>query len=295
MSGKASEMFEAVNIFLREVSNPLRMIHPWVDKIPFLQSNKELAWCVNILEDHVGGVIEKKLKESATKKAESLDMFDNLIENLNTEDPSQRLTKGNVAGNMLLMILAGFDTTATALTWALYFLATNPEIQQRAFEEVNTVLQGSHPDIENIKELQYLNMFIKETMRHTPPAGVVPGRVAEEEVAIPNTPYIIPKGAMISYSIFSIHRDPKHWPNPDKFNPDHFLPENVQKRHPYAYMPFSAGRRVCIGQQFSLIEQQIALSVVLQRFKVFPVTENPVNKAGVLANPVELKVRFEKR
>ena len=104
------------------------------------------------------------------------------------------------------------------------------------------MLDGHHPTFDSIKNLPYLGRVLKETLRLMPPVAEAPGRQCSEDTPIPGTSFVIPKGAHVTLSLWSVHRDATHWPEPEKFDPDRFLPENVKARHPYAYMPFSAGR-----------------------------------------------------
>ena len=295
LTGKSNDFAKAVAIYLRESHNPLRIIHPLFESIWFLECNKDLKFCLALLKDRIGSLIAKKKVQREGKKTEALDLFDLLIDALSDPDPAQRLTEPSVFGNVLLMILAGHETTSNALTWCFYHLAKYPELQERVYQEIQTVLNGADPTVESIKELQYLSRFMKENMRLMPPVGLVPGRKCGEDLAIPGTNYILPKGAFVSYSVWAIHRDPKHWTEPEKFNPDRFLPENSKNRNPHAYMPFSFGKRMCIGHQFSLIEQQFLLSIILQRFKVIPVSKSYRLRMGVVVAPEELFVRFEPR
>ena len=295
LSGKGKDFAKAISIYLRESNNPLRMSHPLFEKLSFLQCNKDLSFSLACLKERIGALIAQKKLLREGKKTEALDLFDLLIDALSDSDPDQRVTESSVFGNVLLMILAGHETTSNALTWCFYHLGQYPELQERVYQEIQEVLHGADPTIESVKDLQYLNRFMKENMRVIPPVGLVPGRRCGDDLPLPGTNYTIPKGAFVSYSIWAIHRDPKHWPEPEKFDPDRFLPENSKNRNLHAYMPFSFGKRMCIGHQFSLIEQQFLLCIILQRFKVIPVTKAYKLKVGIVLAPEELLVRFESR
>nr|XP_046486885.1 cytochrome P450 4C1-like isoform X2 [Neodiprion pinetum] len=161
----------------------------------------------------------------------------------------------------------GHDTTAAAISWGLFCIGNNPDVEKKIHQEQLRVFGDSvePATLNQINELKYLERVVKETMRLFPPVPTV-GRIMSEEINIAG--YKIPRGTNITVHIHHIHRDPKHWTNPEKFDPDRFLPENSQERHPYAYVPFSAGPRNCIGQRFSLLEQKIVLTTVLRKWRI---------------------------
>jgi len=116
-----------------------------------------------------------------------------------------------------------------------------------------------------LKQLRYLECVIKEAQRLFPSVPFI-GRAVSEDYSLSG--YIAPKGTTIVTAIVSLHRNPEVWPAPLQFDPDRFLPENSQGRHPFAFIPFSAGPRNCIGQRFALLEQKIVLSYILRNFSI---------------------------
>jgi len=175
-----------------------------------------------------------------------------------------RLTQEQIRNNVFLLFIAGHETTAHTLTWELYFFGLHPEMQQKARDEVDVVLKGNVPNSENVKSLTFLDMFIKEVLRHRPSVANLITRKASEDTQVGQ--YIIPKGSDVGISIYTVHHLKEFWPEPDKFDPLRFTPERSNGRHPFAYMPFSLGRRNCIGNNFSILEQKIFLAMFLQRF-----------------------------
>lgn len=118
--------------------------------------------------------------------------------------------------------------------------------------------------------MKYLERVIKESMRLYPPVPFI-GRTLSEDIEIDK--YKIPKGTMVTVGIYYLHRDPNVFPNPEKFDPDRFLTENTKGRHPYAYLPFSAGPRNCVGQKFAMYEEKSVLSSVIRNFKLSSVQQ----------------------
>ncbi|CAG4990071.1 unnamed protein product [Colias eurytheme] len=165
----------------------------------------------------------------------------------------------------------GHDTTAAGLTFCLLALAHNPEIQDRVVAELKGIFNDSSraatPD--DMAMMNYLEMCIKEALRLFPPVPFI-SRKLTETVKLSN--YTVPKGTMCHIHIYDLHRHESLYKDALKFDPDRFLPENCVSRHNYAYIPFSAGPRNCIGQKFAMMEMKSALSAILRNFRVEPVT-----------------------
>ncbi|CAG9837629.1 unnamed protein product [Diabrotica balteata] len=161
----------------------------------------------------------------------------------------------------------GHDTTATGLSWALRQLAIHKEYQDQIYEEIISVLGDAQkqPDLNDLNELKVMERFIKETLRLFPAVPLI-ARTLDEDIELNG--HLIPKEATIDIWIYDIHRNPKYWPEPEKFDPDRFLPENCVNRHPFAFVPFSAGPRNCIGQRFAMYEMKAILCGIMQNFSV---------------------------
>jgi len=164
---------------------------------------------------------------------------------------------------VMTMVLAGHETTANALTWALYLLSKNPAVARRVQQEAREALGGRAPGMEDLPKLRYTQQAIDEAMRLYPPAWSL-GREAVEDDVIQG--YRIPKGSSVILCPATTHRHPDFWENPEGFDPDRFTPEQAQKRHRYAYIPFAAGPRMCIGDSFAKMEMPIILAMVAQRY-----------------------------
>ncbi|MFD5329091.1 cytochrome P450 [Streptomyces sp. NPDC127092] len=166
---------------------------------------------------------------------------------------------------VLVFLLAGHETTATSLGFALHLLARHPEQQRLAHEELDRVLAGRTPGAADLDELPYLTRVLKEAMRLFPAAPAI-GRRAVEAVEIGG--HLIPAGADVIVSPWVTHRHPRYWDDPERFDPDRFLPEREAGRPRYAYFPFGGGPRACIGQHFSMLESVIALAMILQAYEL---------------------------
>ncbi|XP_013395796.1 cytochrome P450 3A2-like [Lingula anatina] len=176
-----------------------------------------------------------------------------------------------------LFLFAGYETTSTALAYAAYHLATSPEAQKALQAEVDQYCtdEGA-PSYETISKMQYLDMFLKESLRLHPIAPFGPGRTAQESSTVMGVH--IPKGMKIRCDVYSIHMDPEHWgpPDPSLFCPERFTAERIAKRHPMAWLPFGAGPRNCIGMRFALMEAKMTLACLVKKFSVETCAETQI-------------------
>lgn len=192
---------------------------------------------------------------------------------------------------VLIFLLAGHETTATSLAFALHLLARHPEEQKRAREEITRVLGDRTPEAADLDRLPYLTRVLKETMRLYPAAPVI-GRKAVAATEIDG--HAIPAGANVILAPWVTHRHPLHWPDPDRFDPERFTPEAEAGRPRYAWFPFGGGPRACIGQHFSMLESVIALAMILRAYEFEAVdTEIPLSAGITLRTdgPVRCRVR----
>ncbi|KAK9498584.1 hypothetical protein O3M35_003184 [Rhynocoris fuscipes] len=164
----------------------------------------------------------------------------------------------------------GHDTTSAAISFALVQISKHKDVQDKIYDEVASLVE-SGADIssyESLQKMKYLESVIKESLRLFPSVPII-GRELIEDVYLPSG-YTVPKGAMLFISVFFLHRNEKYFPNPEVFNPDNFLYESTNKRHPYGYIPFSAGPRNCIGQKFAMLELKSVLAKIILEFEIEP-------------------------
>lgn len=166
---------------------------------------------------------------------------------------------------VLTLLLAGHETTANTLSWTLYLLAQHPDIMANLQSQYRRVLRGRLPEMDDLPQLPLTRMVIEESMRLYPPAWAV-GRHALEADEIGG--HTIPKGAYVLVFQYVTHRHPGFWEQPDAFDPDRFAAERSTGRHRFAYFPFGGGPRLCIGNQFALIEAQLILATILSRHQL---------------------------
>ena len=155
----------------------------------------------------------------------------------------------------------GHDTTTSGISWTLYCLAKYPEHQEKIREEVKNVLMGREwLEYDDLKDLKYTQWCIKEAMRLYPPVLGLYRKLSKD---IELNGVVIPQGTSVSVTIPSLHRHPDIWENPDEYYPLRFHPDNAEGRDPHAYLPFAAGFRNCIGQNFALNEERVVIATIV--------------------------------
>jgi cytochrome P450 len=176
---------------------------------------------------------------------------------------------------VMTLFLAGHETTANALSWALYLISTHPLVEGRLREELDEVLGADRrvPTIGDLPDLTYTKMVVDETLRLYPPAWITNRQaIAEDEIL----GHRIPAGSFVTLSPYVLHRHPDYWTHPDTFDPERFVPGRTDGRPRFAYFPFGGGPRQCIGQSMALVEAQLVLATVLGRCRLRPTSARPV-------------------
>ncbi|KAB1257723.1 Cytochrome P450 4V2 [Camelus dromedarius] len=184
-----------------------------------------------------------------------------------TDDEGNKLSHEEIREEVDTFMFEGHDTTAAAVNWSLYLLGSYPEVQKKVDNELEEIFGKSDrpATLEDLKKLKYLECVIKESLRLFPPVPFF-ARNLNEDCDVGG--YKIVKGSQVIIVPYALHRDPRYFPDPEEFVPERFLPENSKGRHSYAYVPFSAGPRNCIGQKFAIMEEKTILSCILRHFWV---------------------------
>lgn len=203
-------------------------------------------------------------------RAEPQDLLDAMLAARDAETGAP-LPPEQLLSEVKTMFVAGFETSATALTWALYSLARNPAAAEAWAAELDTVLCGRDPGAQDVERLPYLGQVVHETLRLYPPVfASVRQALADDEVG----GYLLKRGTQCLISIYGIHRSPVYWPQPERFLPERFAPGAAWERD--AFLPFLVGKHQCIGNHFAMLELAIALAMIGQRYRVSLVDERPV-------------------
>jgi cytochrome P450 len=220
----------------------------------------------------LGGYIQRRQQGVAATAAPD-DLLQMLLD-ARYEDTNEPMSAERLLDEALILIVAGHETSANALTWLLHLLAENPAEAARIQAEADPLLAGRPPTFTDLPQLGRALYAVQEAMRLYPPAWMV------DRVALADDEYQglrIPKGTLFSLYFHGLHHDPKSWPQPNEFQPARFAPVAgaTLTRHPFAYAPFGGGPRLCIGMQFALTEMQLVVLELLRQFDIEKVPGQP--------------------
>lgn len=234
------------------------------------------------IEDFLQLMIEAKEGRFTTAAASSTDAESKLFDmgsetKSEAKSLSKALTEDEALAQCLVFFLAGQDTTSSTLAGAAYYLALNPEVQERLRKEADECFEthGPEPSIDVISKLKYLQCVVSETLRMLP---AVPRtqRCAAEDYVLGGTGIKLPKGSPVVVPIYAMHHDPEVFPEPEQFSPDRFNDENVESIRPYTYLPFGAGPRNCIGMRLALQSIKLCLLHSVHKVRFVPTEETKV-------------------
>lgn len=229
-------------------------------KIPFLPSSRRVNKHTAVLTEVVQTIIQQRRASGL----ESEDLLGMLMA-ARDEETGEGMSDKQLHDEVMTIMLAGHETTAVSLAWTFYLLSEHPAILSELEAEVDKVLNGRLPTIEDVPNLSYTTMVIEESMRLYPPAYAL-ARWGNEEDEVGG--YYVPKNSVITMSSFVTHRHPEFWDDPERFDPHRFTPERKAERPRYAYLPFGGGPRICIGNSFAMTEAIMLLASIVQRYRL---------------------------
>ncbi|CAH1398402.1 unnamed protein product [Nezara viridula] len=257
---------------IERVRNPLLSMEP----IYTLSGRrKEEAKHLDVLFSLPLEVLEKKKNEKintlnetepleedygAKKKTAFLEM---LLEMKQKNIPGFRSDK-DIKDEVMTFMFEGHDTTTTVLSYTIWLIGMHPDIQEELYKDLKEITEDSELTIDVYHKMHYLERIIKESLRLYPPVPAF-GRLATQDIVLPTSGYVIPAGAQVDLVVYLLHRREDLFPEPEKFNPDRFL---EPAKHPFAYIPFSAGPRNCIGQKFAMLDLKAIISHVVLNYKI---------------------------
>nr|AJF11711.1 cytochrome P450 monooxygenase 6b [Rhyzopertha dominica] len=207
------------------------------------------------------------------------DFMQLLIDIRNSEENGEAMSIRDLAAQVFIFFIGGFETSSTTATFCLYEISRDLEIQDKLRDEVNEVLDkfGGKLTYDAIHEMKYMEQVVDETLRKYPPLSIM-FRICTKDYQIPDSNVVINKGERVAISSLGLHRDPEYFPEPEKFDPERFNPENKSKIHPFSYIPFGEGPRICIGLRFGKMQTKVGLATLLRnfRFTLNPKTNDPL-------------------
>lgn len=282
----------------REVSRALDVLvdfdqtwFPWspvIERLPL-----PAAWRVRQARERIEATVYRMIAQRRADPDAGTrhDFLSMLLRARDADDPTARLSDEELRDECMTFFLAGHETTGNGLTWTFYLLARHPEIQQKLQAELAQVLGGRLPTIADLGSLPYTNMVLRESWRMYPPVWTV-ARRPQEPIKLKG--YDVKKNSVIIISQWVNQRDPRFFPEPERFDPQRFTAEAREARPKNAYFPFSIGPRQCIGADMAWMESMVTLAIVLQRWSVALADERRVPPLATLTlrpkYPVKLRL-----
>ena len=189
------------------------------------------------------------------------------------EDTGEGMTDQQLLEETNILITAGHETTANALSWIFYLLAKHPDKQELLRTELREVLGSREPTFMDVPKLSYTTQVIEESMRLYPPAWVTDRQAAADDEI---KGHEVPKGTMVVLAIYALHHDAKFWDDPEAFRPERFAPTSRKQMNTnYSYLPFGGGPRLCIGNSFAMMEMQLVLAYYLRKYRIRLASQQP--------------------
>lgn len=217
--------------------------------------------------------IYRIIEEHRASRRDRGDLLSMLLLAQDTEGDGGGMSDQQLRDEAMTIFLAGHETTANALAWTWYLLSLHPEVESRLHQEVDSVLEGRRATLEDLPKLCYTEMVLAESLRLYPPAWIV-GRRALAEYAVAG--YTVPARSLVLMSQWVMHRDPRYFPDPLRFDPERWTPEAQASRPKFCYFPFGGGSRVCIGESFAWMEGVLVLATLAQAWRLRLVPGHPV-------------------
>lgn len=258
ISAEADRIGEAMTVILHAADdnmNAVVALPSWMPTPKRLHQKRMVA--------QLDAIIQRFISERRQSQHDEGDLLSMLL--LAKDDDGQGMSDQQLRDEVMTMFLAGHETTANTLMWTFYLLSQHPDIKQRLYTEIDSVLGDRTVTLSDLSNLPYLEMVLKESMRLFPPAPAV-SRSPYTNIQLGG--YTVTKDAIMQISIFAMHRSSRYWHNPDVFDPERFSPENETKIPHYAYLPFGGGARVCIGNQFAMMEAKLLLVTIMQHYEL---------------------------
>ena len=259
MGTEAPEIAESLGVILGHFPRFAIPFAGAVQRLP-LPSNERFRRAVAALDRIVYRVIAERRADGRDRG----DLLSMLLVAQDVEGDGGGMTDRQLRDEVMTILLAGHETTANALTWTWHLLAQHPDAESRLHGEVDRALGGRAPGFDDFAALGHVERVLAEAMRLYPPAWGI-GRRALVPYTVGG--YVIPAGGLVAMSPYVVHRDPRWWPDPLRFDPDRFLPEARAARPRFAYFPFGGGARQCIGESFAWMEGVLVIATLAQRFR----------------------------
>ncbi|MCA9716669.1 MAG: cytochrome P450 [Myxococcales bacterium] len=259
LAGESREFGDALTVATHYVSRRTETVLPVPTWLP-TPANLRFGRARRALD----GLVMRMIAERRAAPEGHTDLMDMLMR-ATDETGTERMDDRQLRDEVMTLVAAGHETTSNALTWTLMLLGRHPEVERKVHAELTRALDGRAPSFADLESLPYTTQVLQESMRLYPPVWMV------ERCALGDDQlgeYDIPKGTIVGVCAWTLHRLPTLWDNPEAFDPERFAPARAAARHRYAYVPFAAGPRTCIGNAFAMMEATLLLAVLLQRYRL---------------------------
>jgi cytochrome P450 len=254
----AEKAADAFTTALEHLNSTIMLPFPFLQKLP-TPANMRFDRAIQYLDDMIYGFIDERRQKGSTR----LDLLAMLM-SAQDEETGEGMSDQQMRDEMITIFLAGHETTASLLGWTWYLLAQNPAIEAGLRLEQQDLLAGRTPDHEDLRKLDTTRKVLEEALRMYPPAWMFARHAVNDDIV---NGYQIPAGATIFLSPYVTHHLPEVWEEPERFDPERFRPENMEQRPRFAYFPFGGGPRLCIGNNFALMEAPLLLTMIMQNFR----------------------------
>ncbi|MFB6351423.1 MAG: cytochrome P450, partial [Bradymonadaceae bacterium] len=232
--------------------------------------------------DRLDQLVDELIAERRGREEEYEDLLSMLML-AEDEETGEQMSDQQIHDEVLTFVVAGHETTANALAWALYLLSENPSVRKRLEAEVDEVVSGRLPTLEEMGELDYTEQVLDEVLRMYPPAWSV-GRTPKEDDEVLG--YHIPAGSIVTVGPYFVHHNPEVWEDPETFDPSRFGPDGQTPDHRFAHFPFGGGPRKCVGADLAVQESKLVLVAIARQFRLDLVEGHPVEpEATVTITP----------
>jgi cytochrome P450 len=289
VSNEAGEIGRALTTAMQLWRRMMLPFAEYLEKLP-LPANRRFEKTRQQLDAIIYSMIENRRRDGRDHG----DLLSMLLSAQDSEEDGGRMDDLQLRDELLTLFLAGHETTAKALTWTWYLLSNHPEVETKLHEELDTVLAGRVPDINDLPRLPYAERVLAESMRLYPPAWII-GRRAVKDCDLPRCR--IPCGALVLLSQYVMHHDARFFPDPLRFDPERWTPEAKASRPKFCYFPFGGGSRQCIGEAFAWMEGTLLLATLAQRWNMRLVPGHPValEPLVTLRPKFGMKMKLERR
>ncbi len=272
ISGRVGELSRAITVTQDGLGkvNPLDLLGlpEWLPR----RRGRSLRKAIALLRGQIDDLIKAR-RRSGTDRGDLLDM----LLKARDADSGESMSDAQLVDEILTLFAAGHETTAVGLTWTWYLLSQHPMQERALHAEIDKVLGGREPGFDDLRSLRYTRMAFEEALRLYPPAYMM-HRVPIEDDVIGG--HRVAAGTLVSISPYLTHRNPRLWEDPERFDPERFSPQRSAGRHRFAYIPFGGGPRICIGNSFAMMEAQLVLAMVAQRYRLRLLPGFPVVPQG---------------